>query len=371
MDVARVATFAENAIWMLWRKHDPITGLDMVRMRQVKQETGKWPKLEPYKLEKTPEGETPTTIAKALCPGLPSCIYDAIANQVAKLYMKNRFAYLNFSERLPMGRDLRIRFREKATQIRRDPENPQFFQIGLKLTSPEPGKTTTVWFGLKLRGCSEWTYRWLDDLASTGNPVSGGTISARKKRGRTVWQIALARPRMEGERKKVHPVPGRELICWAPPDADECLWCEVSPRKGKPWRLRVESNDMVLVKKAYERTRRHMGRNYHQSPYNSAHGHGRRRAIQGKERFSGRYNRRVKDWIENRSAAIVRFAVDARCETIRFEELTKRDPKTLRLGSFPYYQLISRIQQKAKDAGIAFKLFEDISSLEARLKNAG
>ena len=179
-EAARTATSAENELWMLWRKHDPVTALDKMAMRQVKQQTGKWPKLPDYRLEQVPEGPTPCKIAGALCPDLYSYVYDAVANSVARLYRKGRFAYLTFQKRLPIGRDLRIRFRERAVAIRRDPANDKFFQAGLSLRRGQ-----TWWCGLKAVGKSRHTYDWLAELAEKGENPSGGTISLRRRRGKS------------------------------------------------------------------------------------------------------------------------------------------------------------------------------------------
>lgn len=368
LEVAKKATYAENAIWMIWRHNDPVSAVDLVHMREEKERTGKWPKLPAYKLEKTPEGESPTKIAAALCPGLSSYVYDAVSNAVTKLYLKNRLSYLGFWERLPVSKDLRIRFRERAVQIRRNPENPQWFQIGLGLVS-ENRKIGVTWCDLRTGGKSEFTKRWLEAVADGEQDyvTSGGVISARRKKGKMRWQITQARPRMVDERQKVEPVEGRSLVCYAPLDQGEFMTCEVAPVRGRPWRMHVESNDLLTVKIAYDKLRRRMGGNYHQSPYSSAHGHGRRRAIRGKMAFSGKYERRVNDWIENRSAAIVGFAVETRCGEIRFEKLTDREPHTLRLGAFPYFKLIERTKQKAADAGISFKVFTDFETVRKQL----
>lgn len=368
---ARTATFAENALWLLWRLHDPVTPGEFVRRRAVKEATGKWEKLPVYRLEHLPDGETPTKIAGHLCPGLPSCVYDAIANSVARLYMKNRMAYLGFWERLPMCKDLRIRFREKAVLMRRNPDHPRWFQVGLRLTSPCKGKTEITWMDFHTGGKSEHTLRWLADVCDGKALPSGGCVSAKKKHGVLRWQFTQARPRYEGEREQVHPVPGRSLVCYAPPDGEEFLYMQVTPVRGRPWRQAIESNDMLLLKMRDARLRQAMGRNYHQSPYSSAHGHGRTRAIRGKLAFSSRYERRVNSWIENRSAAIVSFARDMKCEKIQFEKLTERDPSTLRLGSFPYFRLMERTKQKAADAGIDWATFADFESIMGLLSGDG
>ncbi len=366
--LASLTTYAENAIWNLWRLHDPVTAVDMVRRRQVKEETGKWPKMEPYSLKKTPDGLTPTKIAGALCPGVASMVYDAIANAVAKGYMKKRCEFLTFSERLPVAKDLRIRFRAEAVRIRRNPVNPEWFQVGLAFWAPKPRHVETEWVDI-LTGVgrkSPATMAWLADVADGKATTSGGVISTRRVKGKVQWQITQARERRvaeEGghaERAKVEPLPDRELVCSAPLDNEEFMICEVEGLPGRPWRFVVESNDFIVTKKRNQRHRVAMGANYHQSPENAAHGHGRRRAMQAQMEFRRRYEARVRDWIENRSMAIVRFAIESRCGVIKFENLTKLDPKDLRLGSFPYFQFITRTQQKAKDAGIKFVLLEPL-----------
>lgn len=365
VDVARMTTYAENAIWMAWRINDPITATNMVERRQVKASTGKWPKMELYKLEATPDGNTPTKIAGALCPGLYSYVYDAIANHVRKLYCKKRLAYLRFAERLPIGDHLRIRFRERCVQIQRAPDHPGRYRLALRLLRDSP----PLELGIKTVGKSPHTMSWLANMADTGGNPSGGTISAKRRRGKLCWQISLARARQPGERQAVSdPVKGRTLEVFAPLDQEVFLWCEVIPAPTpQPWRCAVESSDLVRVKRRHEGLRRSMGRNYRQSRGSAAHGHGRRRAIKGKLTFAERYEQRANSWIEQRSAFVVDYAAKCRCERIRLEDLTTRNPETLVLGSFPYFKLLQRIEQKAKERGIKCTRTDDLESIKARL----
>jgi hypothetical protein len=364
IEVARLATFAENAIWMLWRLHDPITATDMVERRRVKDETGKWPKMEKYVLRDCPEGGTPTTIAKSLCPGLYSYVYDAIANQVSKLYRKKRFAYLTFQERLPCSRNLRIRFRERAIVVG---TNDKGYELGFYAKQGE-----VLRIPVKTAGKSKYTQRWLGELAESGDHPSGGTITLKRRRGKWEWQIALARPRYEDERPRVtEPIEDRSLVCWAPVDQAMFLRCQVAPQNGRPWRIHVVSSDLSQVKRRWDKKRRAMGWNYRQSEDSAAHGHGRERAIRDKLGYSERYENRVTNWIEERTAAIVRFARQCRCSRIQCEDLAARDPSTLRLGSFPYYRLVLRIGEKAKDAGLKFSKFSGFEKVESLINGDG
>jgi len=366
IEIAEVAVFAENAIWMEWRLSDPIDAVEMARRKSVKTETGKWPKLDRLELKGARNGLTWTKFSGALCPGLKSYVYDAIANRVAKLYRKKRLQLLTFDERLPTSDKLRIQFREIACRIVHHPDNPDWFRVQFMLDNRGP-----MLLDFKCRGKSKFTIDWLNELADSGENPSGGCLSARKNRGKLVWQFSVSRIPREAENAKVDAIPGRKLIVWAPLDQREFLICEVEPVSGRPWRHQVESADMISVKRRAEHLRVSMGRNYHQSPKSSAHGHGRERAIVGKAKFSRRYERRVRDWIENRSAAIVRFAVDCRCEELHMENLSKRQTNKLALGDFPYYRLCLRVKQKAESAGIKFKLINGFESLKSRLSEVG
>ena len=358
-EVAWAATRAENELWMLWRKHDPVSSLDLVSMEQAKKETGKWPKLPDYNLKNVAEGPTPCKIAGALCPELYSYVYDAVANRVAKLYRKRRFKILTFQERLPMAREPRIRFRERAAVIRRHPANRNWFQVGLALRRRE-----TWWFGLKPRGSSAHTREWLSELADSGEHPSGGSISRKRRKGKKIWQITFARTRREDERRQVkRPVAARWLVVWAPLDQKVFLSGQVEPVNGRPWLCSMETNDLNRVKRRYDEDRRSMGHNYRQSPHSAAHGHGRQRALAGKRRFRQRLENRFKDWIENRSTDLVQTAVRMRCAGIRIEHLSNRDPEKLCLGHFPYYRLLDRIKDKAADAGLKFELMKDLETV--------
>jgi len=364
--IARIASFAENSVWMEWRCGDPVTGPDMARRQAEKESTGEWPKLEAWNPKTARTGESWCKFAGALCPGLMSYIYDAIANSVATLYRQKRLKLLTFQERLATRNDLQIRFRENACRVLRHPEVNGWFRFQLSLAKGPP-----MVIDFKCRGKSPHTIDWLNELADSGEAPSGGMISARRKKGRLQWQIALSRVPREGENEQVKPISGRVLWVWAPIDQAEFLRCQVHPVPGRPWLHRIEAHDLIRVRKRFDVERRRMGRNYAQSTESAAHGHGLHRAINRKEFHKGRYDRRCKDWIENRSAEIVRFAIKSRCEELHMEKLSNRDPTRLALGPFPYFQFVLRTVQKARSAGLKTAKFTDFETIEKRLTGGG
>jgi len=381
--VAKLATFAENEIWTLWRKHDPLDGLEMLRRRlayeQARQDAEssgqdpkrvKWPKIEAYKLDevlKTLGLPSSYKIAAALCPGVHTHIPASIANVVHHYYAKQRLDILRYVRRLPVAQDLRIRVHKRCISVRRSPVRSDWFDFGARLRTGGE-----LWMPMRTGGASPHTLAWLSDAADGTASLSCGTISAKKRGGKLVWQIALARQRRDDERERVaNPVLGRSLLVWAPLDQEVFLWCQADPIAGRPWRMRIEAADLLPVKRRHEQLRQSMGRNYAQSPEAASHGHGRRRAIGSRERFRRRYEDRIRDWIENRSLEIVRQAIEMRCERIRMEKLTDRTPGSLLMGDFPYYRLMERTEQKAKDAGLGFELIADLETFRKRLGEAG
>jgi hypothetical protein len=373
--VANVATFAENAMWEAWRRCDPLTGLEVAAMKAHRNEYGKWPKIERWalgngkprtnssgqelKTTAPAKGLTPTTYAKALCPGLRSYVYDAIANQVAKLYQKHRFELLTYQRRLPVGQHLRIRFREKAVKISVQDAEKGWYQAELLL---EQGPALVV--PIKTVGKSAACMEWLAELAEYGHNPSGGTITLRRKRGKNVWQLCLARSRRPGEREQVKDiVAGRTMTVWAPIVQEAFLRWQI-PLHNRAIGGEIEGHDLLAMKHRDEQVRRQMGRHYRQTHRGGGIGHGRTRAIAGKLRFRGRYERRVHDWIENRSAEIVKIAAEFRCELVQVENLSARDPSKLLVGSMPLYRLTQRIEQKAHAVGIKTKVFTDIESAD-------
>jgi len=361
-DVARVSTLAENVLWQLWLKGDPLGAMDIRKAVEQKEASGKWPKIEPFIL-RAPDGRSTTVIARELCPGLLSYVYDAIANQVSKLYRKHRWDILSCRRRLPVASDLRIRFRERAVQIERDDRRDDWFRVRLFL---RPGETLSI--PIRTGGASTFTRAWLARLASSGEHPSGGTISCRLRRGKRQWQIAISRAREPGECDEVNPVAGRTLVIYAPTKQDVFLRCLVTPTNGGPPRTwSVESNDLCLVQQQYERRRRSMAANWAQSPTSCAHGHGRKRALLKREEFSARYERRVNSWIEQRSAWLVSEAVRFDCEGLQIENLSARNPESLLVGSFPYHRFVQRIREKAEQAGIDARVFDGIAKLKKLL----
>jgi hypothetical protein len=345
-EIARQCTFAENAIWMEWRVNDPVQPAEVFDWPRIKEATGKWPKMPAYKLDGMWD------LAKSLCPAVNGNVFGAIANHVRKHYPQKRWQYLRYDDRIPIARDLRIRFRERAIRVRRCPNEPRWFEIGLRLTDGD-----TQWMGIKPKGASHFTWEWLAHLADQDGKPSGGTISLVRKKRKWVWQLSLARERGEGEREAVDAIPDRWLEVTAPIESESFLRCEVKwPEKtGRPWATHIESNDIIRMKLRHDHLRKVMGANYHQSPRSNSRGHGRQRAIACKMPFSERYENRIKNWIENRSMAVVQCAIEAQCGIVRMENLTERDPQTLALGEFPYFRFMARVEQKCEEAGITFK----------------
>lgn len=346
-EIARRYTYVENAMWLEWRLRDPVQSADVAQRMQVYQETGKWPKLPPYLLESS------TALARTLAPGLRSIVYGSAANHVRKLYSKKRAKYLSFLERIPMSKNLRIRFRELAVRIYRSERNERWFEVGFSFDMGEERR-----FGLKLRGATEHTWNWLAEMADTEAHPSGGALTVVKHKKKNTWQLALSRSRRSGEREQVDAIPGRRLAVYAPLEGIPFLKCTVEwdgKKSGLPWQMQIESNDLIRTRRINEEKRRLYGKVFHQSPNAARHGHGRARALRPQIDLSSRYENRVKNWIENRTSAIIQFALQARCEAVYMENLVERSPRTMCLGDFPYYQFMLRLECKCKDVNIAFK----------------
>lgn len=384
--IAKLAVPLKNAAWLEWRMADPITLHDAIAFKaayrefgQAKKQHAEWTKKKKGPEPKIPDKPTLPTLdlkkarcglgwskwAQSLAPELMSYVTDAIANRVSKLYRQNRLAYLTFTDRVPFSDHPQILFREKACRIVHDDRRQGWYRVVLTLDRKGP-----LNIAIRPKGASRATREWLEEMATSGAFPSGGTITARRRRTKQLWQISLSRIRREGEREKVHPIPGRTLLVWAPPDQQEFLRCLVQPEpeNSPPWQHTIEGHDLARLKRRAEDDRRRLGRNYHQSPQSAAHGHGRNRAIQSTTRFADRYRRRVLNWIENRTAEIVRFALQAHCELLRVENLSGRDPSKLRLGSFPYREFLNRLAQKGRDAGLQTSEFTDLDKVIKTLR---
>lgn len=365
-EAAKLTTFAENALFMEWVRRDP---WDFVAAKKARDEylaSGKKVKSRVPGYEKGTW--SCTKMARDLCPGLASWIYDAVANHTRQLYFSaktGRIHFLTFTKRLPVCDDLRIRFRERTCRIVAEPQpdGRVFYAALIRLTKDQP----PIKAGLLLKSKSEFTRRYIAGLAESGEHPSGGSIIQKKHKGKWEWQLNISRDRYESERERLaEPVEGRRLLVWAP--ADQACWlrCEVEREGSAPWITEIVADDIISAKIADQKRRQRLGKHYSQSRERHAnHGHGRNRAIQCKERFGRRYQNKVTAFIETRSAAIVCVAIRSRCGFIDLEDISKRDSTTLRTGSFPYYKFLSRVQQKAKEAGIVVKMFDGLQMLEA------
>lgn len=372
--IGREATRCHDALWRTWARLDPVSPLDMESLQREHQpkykawvdggKKGQKPKfvLPPWKKFTTPDGLTSTTLAKALCPNLQSWVYDAIANRVAKQYLKQRFQILTGQRRIPVCGHEQIFFRNAHARIVRDPDNPNWFRLQAKMLKDEAPLLLPISTIGKSDGCMAWLNALADDPKGF---TSGGCLSVKRVRGKLKWNLALTRERYDWEVDAVaSPKVGRELVIWAPLDQSEFLLCEVQPVKGRPWRWNVEAHDLIQMRIAYAERRKRMQANWRQSPHSAAHGHGRRRAMAGLTKMEDRYLHRVTDWIENRTTDLVRGAIRAKCEGIRIEKLTDRDPHSLRVGDFQYFRFLTRLEQKSETAGLKFRTFASLE--EAR-----
>lgn len=400
---AREATYCENATWQTYRLRDPITATQFAAMREdvrtrkaaakaeyeqavadaiaagktkkqiekITMREEKWsiPKIDMktfLRKAKAPEGPTTHMVAANLCPTLASCIYSAISHHIPGLYIKNRFKYLEFSNRLPVCGDLRIRFRERAIRILPDERNPDWFKVEIKLFR-EPRDHRLV-IPIKTSGKSLATLRWLRELSESRKHPSGGMISAKRRKGKLQWQISLSRNRYEGEVAMVKdPIPGRSLVIAVPEDRRNFLVCEVEPSSGpRPWRFEIEGHDLLHTKELDKKRRRQFGANYRQSPDNAAHGHGRNNVLRSKRPFGERYENRCKNWIENRTKYIVNEAMRLRCESVKIEKLTEiKDTSQMLLGPFQYFKFLDRLKAKVVAARMKFGTFSTGEMREA------
>lgn len=358
--------FCENLLWSTWRLHDPCTLQEVVAAVEHKRETGKYPSLPKY-MGVRPDGVDPSTYLRSLCPDVHGSIIDQACNWVSGKYRNNsnRWGILFYRKSLPCARSPVIRIKgQTGVWLRRQPDNPQWFQVGVcLLKGKHTRKTAPLWLDISLKGANEWTRDFLAERADEGTGLPSISLHQKKRRGKKIWQLAITRPRRDGERDQVNPIAGRFLFCYPPAKQNVALECEILPLNGRPWRMPIQDRDIYQTKKVYEKRRKTMGANYRQSPSGSVRGHGRQRAIRGKLPLSERYKNRIKSWIEERTRAIVDFAIEARCEMVCLQDFAKLKPSELRLGSFPYDQFETRLKAKSDEAGLDFKVLSDTKAI--------
>jgi len=373
-DVAREATFCENALWDLWRMRDPVTYLDIQAMNAEREATGKWPKLPKYSLKDAAEGKTPHFIGKNLCPNLTGHVTAGVVNQVRKLYGKLRWKILWNTQRMPKASDPRIRFRERAIRIERhvwtDKEGREQRGFAVRCRFLRSGDAVIP---ISTRRMNKHHLAWLEHWAGVKAGPCGGMVMTKTVRGKKRWFIALARERADGEiRRVLDPVEGRCCYVYAPlPESgsEAALVMRVQPTpNGRPWREEIEAHDLVRVRLRWREKNEQQGRNFHQSRERSAaSGHGEKRRMRSKKPDARRYGNQCQAWIENRSRAIVDFAINTRCCEVLMEDLVARDSRTMRIGEFPYYQFMLRTQQKAEEAGLKFRKIANLDGVFSAL----
>lgn len=364
--IARIVTDAESAVWRECFKNDPVAGIDFLDRQNEKNKTGRWPKLPNYNPTKG-DNLSLERVVRTKCDGLHSHITSCCVNHVRKLYNKkgNRIEFLRGNKALPGTNKLRIRFRGTVARIVPDSRTDvEWFRLSI-LFYPRGERMILP---IKLKGASLWTCKWLRELASTGQKTSDGCISLVRKRRKWVWQISFSRSRYEGERQTVvEPIVGRYMLVYAPVRQDAFIKCRIidegTSRRGAPWEFPIEDADLLSRKHRIDKVRRTMGYSHRQSPSNARREHGTHKRLEPSYQLNQAYNNAVTTWIEQRSAYIVKTAIRYRCTELRVENLVERDSEELRMGSFPYHQLLNRIKQKALTAGIAFKKLPSISDV--------
>lgn len=353
---ARKCAFATNALWQEMRKKDPITPEEIIAGRKQKEETGKFPKREKFVFQ-ADDGRKASAYCKSLADGLGSRVYDAVAHHVGNLYFKQRWEILTFQRSIPVTTKPTLRIRKGGVFFGREKETGY---LTVKVV-PYPGKWMTL--SIRLRGRNPHTMQWIDGLIARKESPSECTIKLAHRKGKWQWQLAVARPRMDDEVAKSDPIPGRILRVFAPLD-QQCFIKLQTNDEQMPWGLEIDGADLKAWNVAYDQRRRRMGRHWRQTPVSGAHGHGRKRAMLGRDRLSERYDNAAKNWIEQKSHYIAEKAREWRCESVQVERLQDRNPSSLMAGAFPYFRLVERIICKCKERNMKSTTF---GSLDAGL----
>ena len=367
-DLGRKGMFLESALYQFFRVKDPVTCEQIAAAIEEKKKTGKYPRL--FKFEVV--SADLTAACKFLSDGMGSNIYSAISNWVFHTYTKHRWKILLCWERLPFISSLHFRVRNNCLKLRLHPENENWFQIGF---TPYPGDDF-LWLNIRTprptkdpasRG--DYTFQWLRDCVNGTGKMSQAVFFQRTHRGRKEWRVSLMRPQYEGEHEQVDPIADRWLVMdWpesqADPDGRPALLSgTVSFENGRPWTFYVRCDDLQPIKRRYEQNRRSMGEHYHWSEGGS-HGHGRNRAIRGRDRLAEGWNYAQDNACKQMAAGIVREAVKMRCSGVKWKKLNGRDPQTLLLGSFPYYELQKTVEQKSQRHGLKFSEWGDYENFD-------
>lgn len=370
LEAARMSTAIEVALWQEWARNDPEFGVRFVERISEKESTGKWPKLTPYNLKQCASGVSPDIAARRAFPALHGDIASQVANHVRRLYPQKdvRLQILSGRKSIPTTNNLFIRFRNRIARIAREPkEGVEWFRFALPLKrGGEP-----LSFGMKLKGASEFTIRHLGDLADNGKHPSCGTISLVRRGRKWVWRMSISRERFDGEREALKkPRRGRKMIVYAPTEQERFIVCRIVDEcrtRGAPWEFAIEEGDLLAVKRRNDARRREMGHAFRQSPTGSRRGRGVYHRLDPSMRMTRSYDNRANSWIEQRSAYIAQSAVKYRCESVAVEDFTKRDPASLRMGSFPYHRFVLRILQKCEERGVKARKIPSFSDVETML----
>lgn len=161
---------------------------------------------------------------------------------------------------------------------------------------------------------------------------------------------------------KEHKLDADRILHVYPPGNGKILKCSYfkNVKTHDVWSQDVEFDSVMASRKAFEDRRNRISYKYRQDRLcpelkTGSVGHGRKRAMQAKERWQAKYQRKTKTFNQQRAAAIVATAIKWKCGQVHFLNPSDVSIEGYNLlDSWPWYNLEQCIKNKCEENSIKF-----------------
>lgn len=302
-------------------------------------------------------------------PFMSSSITAAVVKESRGSYVKKRFAYLIGKEHPRTYRNYSIPIHDAVWRVTRVKEGDYWnYHISVPMLSQEAvgfeedgQPVTRLIFSVEVNYKMDREKKVLDQIID--GKIKKNQIKIGQSNGQ--WTIFIPYDKAIESHPDLDPTRTLEVY---PPGPDEngrarFLNCTYHPSRGQPWTETVEFRSAIKFWNHYDSRAKAISQKYRQDAKFGginrvgAVGHGRKRALQNKERWQAKYHRVTKTFNQQRAAFIVRCAIKMRCGRIEMVDMTGKFPKDLRVfDNWPYYDLQQCIKNCCESKGITFDL---------------
>ena len=305
------------------------------------------PKIDPLKVAKF-SMETTQYISNC-CPRIPSgCIQTAKA-AAESMYKTHRYG-LHFGNVEGISRVSKSSFRQNVNTWKLEKEGEQYLlEIALgSRVSVAKGLTETIRFKIP---CS-WNHKNVSIVKALDYMIESKyfpiitIINSKKNDWEAHFGVCLLKKNLDTK------VEGRFLDIAVSPN--ENIFLTMAPSDHPDWVYNMGFQDVRSIVKQFEERRKSIQNKYRVTPHASRRGHGRKRVLAPLDKLTEKRNNFQDTWNHQRTAFIVKKAIQSKCVGIRIEDLCQVESIKL-MGKWTYFDFMNKLEYKAKAAGLSFE----------------